>query len=71
MPIRRFSFVQTTEDGADVVVCAAASPEFEKRGGIFLMNCKVETPNSEALDEALQESLWNKSCALLGIETTI
>lgn len=42
----------------------ALSEKLEEAGGSFIHNCRVIPHNPQAVDESLQQKLWEMSCKL-------
>lgn len=53
--------MQTPDRGATPIMYAAVSKDIEKKGGIFISNCKETAPPPLALDEKVQERLFKLS----------
>ena len=59
--------MKSPEQGGDTLVHAAIAPELETKGGFYLENSQVYTPNSFCRNLENQLKLWNISCELCGI----
>ncbi|GIM09026.1 hypothetical protein Vretimale_12922 [Volvox reticuliferus] len=60
-------FFRTPEQGAEVVLYAASSPELQARNALFLHDCRERQPSVAARDPRLAADLWRVSAALLGM----
>ncbi|KAL4425139.1 hypothetical protein ABPG77_008244 [Micractinium sp. CCAP 211/92] len=58
-------FMKTVEQGAATSVFAATAPELEGKGGAYLADCQVATPNKAGQDASLAAAFWDKSEELL------
>jgi WW domain-containing oxidoreductase len=54
-------FLKTVPQGAATTVYAATAPELASRSGIYLADCKEETPLKVSLDADLAEKVWELS----------
>ncbi|GLC42951.1 hypothetical protein PLESTB_000288500 [Pleodorina starrii] len=59
-------FVRSPQQGAEVVLFAAVSPELEGREVLFLHDCQEMRPSAAARDAQLAADLWRVSAALVG-----
>jgi len=55
------------EDGARTIIYLASSPDMALASGEYFYKCKVETPTSEALNDADAERLWQISARITGL----
>ncbi|MBI5516848.1 MAG: SDR family oxidoreductase [Deltaproteobacteria bacterium] len=64
------TFFMTPEKGAHTSVYVAASPDLEGVTGRYFDSCKEVPASPKALDEALQERLWERTETLTGTRFT-
>lgn len=62
------SLEQTPAEGASTSVYAAAAPELEGLGGLYLYNGQKKISSINSYDKLLQEKLWTESCAMVGLQ---
>ena len=62
-------FMLSPEGGARTSVYLATSPEVEGHSGGYYDKCKLAPVSEAALDDALGERLWSKSCQLVGLHS--
>lgn len=62
------SLVQTPAEGASTSVYTAAASELEGLGGLYLYNGQEKTSSASSYDKQLQDKLWTKSCAMVGLQ---
>ena len=55
------------EDGARTIIYLASSPDVALASGEYFYKCKVQTPTSEALNDADAERLWQISARITGL----
>ena len=55
------------EKGAETSIMLASDPNYEGVSGLYYDQCKQVDPSVAALDESLQESLWEDSLAALSL----
>lgn len=60
--------VQTPAEGASTAMYAAAASELEGHGGLYLYNGQKKISSARSYDKQLQEKLWTKSCAMVGLQ---
>ncbi|GAA6095165.1 dehydrogenase/reductase SDR family member on chromosome X isoform X1 [Tachysurus ichikawai] len=58
----------TPAEGASTAVYAAAASELEGLGGMYLYNGQKKISSASSYDKQLQEKLWTKSCAMVGLQ---
>jgi len=56
------------EKGAETTIMLASDPSLEGVSGRYYDQCKLKIPAESALDEQLQETLWQQSLALLQLD---
>lgn len=62
-------FMKNTKQGAATSVFCATYPGLDAQGGgKYYADCHEETPQSRALDQKLQDDLWDISIKLTGLE---
>ena len=60
--------MKTASQGGDSIVHAALSPDLESKGGTYIENTHVKAASSFSSDTMKQKMLWDRTCAMLGIE---
>lgn len=60
-------FMKSSEDGAKTSVMCAGDTNLSTESGLYYNQCKLETPSSAALDQALAEELWERSTEMVGL----
>ncbi|XP_026866037.2 dehydrogenase/reductase SDR family member on chromosome X isoform X2 [Electrophorus electricus] len=66
-PVAKLLF-RTPNEGASTAIYAAASPELEGVGGLYLYNGRKTESSAVSYDKRLQTQLWAKSCDLVGLQ---
>ncbi|KAK2818133.1 hypothetical protein Q7C36_022066 [Tachysurus vachellii] len=66
-PVAKMLF-RTPAEGASTAVYAAAASELEGLGGLYLYNGQKKISSASSYDKQLQEKLWTKSCAMVGLQ---
>ncbi|XP_058236826.1 dehydrogenase/reductase SDR family member on chromosome X isoform X2 [Hemibagrus wyckioides] len=66
-PVAKLLF-RTPAEGASTAVYAAAASELEGHGGLYLYNGQKKISSASSYDKQLQEKLWTKSCAMVGLQ---
>lgn len=62
-------FMKSVAQGAATTLYAATNPEYEARGGLYFVDCRQSVPqNKLALDDTVCRAVWERSCALTGLE---
>ncbi|XP_077576116.1 polyprenol dehydrogenase [Stigmatopora nigra] len=59
---------RSPSEGASIIMYAAAASEMEGVGGCYLYNGEKRQSAEESYDCELQVQLWEKSCALVGLQ---
>ncbi|ODM91825.1 Short-chain dehydrogenase TIC 32, chloroplastic [Orchesella cincta] len=54
-------FYRNSDEGAEIVMYAAISPEIESEGGLYMQNSEKRAPNKIAEDHTIQKTLWELS----------
>jgi len=62
-------FMITVEEGALTTLHCATSPAVAGESGLYYDTCKAVTPSALARDAGLARELWDRSAALVGLET--
>lgn len=60
--------MKTASQGGDSIVHAALSADLEGKGGCYIENTHVKRGSSFVNDTMKQKTLWDRTCAMLGIE---
>ncbi|XP_053333726.1 dehydrogenase/reductase SDR family member on chromosome X [Clarias gariepinus] len=66
-PVAKLLF-RTPAEGASTAVYAAAASELEGLSGLYLYNGETKISSASSYDKQLQDKLWTKSCALVGLQ---
>ncbi|XP_026788168.1 dehydrogenase/reductase SDR family member on chromosome X isoform X2 [Pangasianodon hypophthalmus] len=66
-PVAKLLF-RTPAEGASTGVYAATTSELEGLGGLYLYNGQKKISSASSYDKQLQEKLWTKSCAMVGLQ---
>lgn len=69
MGIFALPFMKSVPQGAATTVYVATSPDYQVRGGLYFSDCREKKPlHKLALDDAVCDALWARSCELTGLE---
>lgn len=63
-------FMKSVPQGAATSVYAATAPQYEERGGLYLVNCaEAKSAHKLALDEQACSALWDRSAEMVKLST--